>query len=109
MLVIGGGVIGLAVAWRAAQRGSRNVVVVDPSPGGGAAGVAAGMLAPVTELQYGEEPLLRLGMASNERYPAFAAELAEAHCCCSTPCCRIRCSGRSTSSPRWSPPATACS
>ncbi|GAA3025205.1 glycine oxidase ThiO [Streptomyces lactacystinicus] len=78
VLVIGGGVIGLAVAWRAAQRGLRNVIVVDPSPGGGAAGVAAGMLAPVTELQYGEEPLLRLGMASNERYAAFAAELSEA-------------------------------
>ncbi|MBD0675861.1 glycine oxidase ThiO [Streptomyces sp. CBMA156] len=78
VLVIGGGIIGLAVAWRAAQRGVRNVVVVDPDPGHGAAGVAAGMLAPVTELQYGEEPLLRLGMASNERYAAFAAELTEA-------------------------------
>ncbi|MFJ7907821.1 glycine oxidase ThiO [Kitasatospora sp. NPDC096204] len=78
VLVIGGGIIGLAVAWRAAQRGLRNVTVVDPSPGGGAARVAAGMLAPVTELQYGEEPLLRLGMASNERYADFAAELTEA-------------------------------
>ncbi|MFI9326311.1 glycine oxidase ThiO [Kitasatospora sp. NPDC052868] len=76
--MIGGGVIGLAVAWRAAQRGLRRIVVVDPHPGGGAARVAAGMLAPVTELQYGEEPLLRLGMASNERYAAFAAELTEA-------------------------------
>ncbi|MET8541506.1 glycine oxidase ThiO [Kitasatospora sp. NPDC004799] len=78
VLVIGGGIVGLAVAWRAAQRGLRNVIVVDPAPGGGAARVAAGMLAPVTELQYGEEPLLRLGMASNERYAAFAAELTEA-------------------------------
>ncbi|GAA2741494.1 glycine oxidase ThiO [Kitasatospora cinereorecta] len=74
VLVIGGGIIGLAVAWRAAQR-SLAVAVVDPAPGGGAAQVAAGMLAPVTELQYGEEPLLRLGMASNERYADFAAEL----------------------------------
>ncbi|MGW4891145.1 glycine oxidase ThiO [Kitasatospora sp. NPDC004240] len=77
VLVIGGGVIGLAVAWRAAQRGL-SVTVVDPHHGGGAVGVAAGMLAPVTELHYGEEPLLRLGMASNERYAAFAAELTEA-------------------------------
>lgn len=77
VLVIGGGVIGLAVAWRTAQRGLR-VVVVDPAHGGGAVQVAAGMLAPVTELQYGEEALLRLGMASNERYAAFAAELEEA-------------------------------
>ncbi|MGW6914042.1 glycine oxidase ThiO [Kitasatospora sp. NPDC054939] len=77
VLVVGGGIIGLAVAWRAAQRGLR-VAVVDPAPGGGAAQVAAGMLAPVTELQYGEEPLLHLGMASNDRYAAFAAELSEA-------------------------------
>ncbi|GAA1251698.1 glycine oxidase ThiO [Kitasatospora nipponensis] len=77
VLVIGGGVIGLATAWRAAQRGL-SVRVVDPHPGGGAAQVAAGMLAPVTELQYGEEPLLRLGMASNARYASFAAELEEA-------------------------------
>ena len=33
--VIGGGVIGLAVAWRAAQRGM-SVLVADPAPGGGA-------------------------------------------------------------------------
>ncbi|MEV8093558.1 glycine oxidase ThiO [Kitasatospora sp. NPDC085879] len=77
VLVVGGGIIGLGVAWRAAQRGLA-VALVDPVPGGGAAQVAAGMLAPVTELQYGEEPLLRLGMASNERYQAFAAELTEA-------------------------------
>ncbi len=77
VLVVGGGIIGLAVAWRAAQRGL-GVVVVDPAPGGGAVQVAAGMLAPVTELQYGEEALLRLGVASNERYAAFAAELEEA-------------------------------
>src|SRR5579859_5585215 len=77
VLVVGGGIIGLAVAWRTAQRGLR-VTVLDPDPGRGANRVAAGMLAPVTELQYGEEPLLRLGIASNERYAGFVAELTEA-------------------------------
>ena len=48
VLVVGGGLIGLVVAWRAAQRGL-TVAVVDPEPGGGAARVAAGMLAAVTE------------------------------------------------------------
>lgn len=77
VLVVGGGIIGLAVAWRAAQRGLA-VTLLDPDPGRGANRVAAGMLAPVTELQYGEEPLLELGIASNERYADFAAELAAA-------------------------------
>jgi glycine oxidase len=77
VVVVGGGVIGLASAWRLAQRGS-NVVVVDPQPGGGASGVAAGMLAPVTEARIGEGPLLRLNLASWARWPAFAAEVEDA-------------------------------
>ncbi|MFF5531089.1 glycine oxidase ThiO [Streptomyces cinerochromogenes] len=76
VLVIGGGVIGLVTAWRAAQRGLATAVV-DPEPGGGAAQVAAGMLAAVTELHYGEETLLALNLESARRYPDFAAELTE--------------------------------
>ncbi|MFE6762600.1 glycine oxidase ThiO [Streptomyces sp. NPDC057689] len=77
VLVIGGGIIGLVTAWRAAQRGL-STALADPGPGGGAAGVAAGMLAAVTELHYGEETLLGLNLASAGRYPAFTAELEEA-------------------------------
>ncbi len=76
VLVIGGGIIGLVTAWRAAQRGLATAVL-DPEPGGGAAQVAAGMLAAVTELHYGEETLLGLNLASARRYPEFAAELTE--------------------------------
>ncbi|MFB9888315.1 FAD-dependent oxidoreductase [Planobispora takensis] len=75
-MLVGGGIIGLSVAWRAARRGLR-VAVVDPAPAGGASHAAAGMLAPVSEVTYTEEPLLRLGLASLARWPAFAAELAE--------------------------------
>lgn len=77
VLVLGGGVIGLVIAWRSAQRGMR-VTVVDPAPGGGAARVAAGMLAAVTELHYGEQQLLALNLASAQRYPDFVRELEEA-------------------------------
>lgn len=77
VLVVGGGVIGLVTAWRAAQRGLATTVL-DPEPGGGAAQVAAGMLAAVTELHYGEQTLLGLNLASALRYPGFAAELTEA-------------------------------
>jgi glycine oxidase len=77
VLVVGGGVIGLSSAWRLAQRGA-SVTVVDAVLAGAASGVAAGMLAPVTEARLGEAPLLALNRASWARWPAFAAEVADA-------------------------------
>lgn len=77
VVVIGGGLIGLAIAWRAAARGLA-VTVCDPQPGRGASYVAAGMLAPVTEVNYGEEALLRLNLAGARRWPDFAAEVEAA-------------------------------
>ena len=76
VVVVGGGIIGLVTAWRAAQRGLATTVV-DPVPGGGAAQVAAGMLAAVTELHHGEQTLLGLNLESARRYPDFVAELTE--------------------------------
>jgi glycine oxidase len=76
-VVIGAGVIGLACAWRAAQRGLSVLVVDRAEPGAGASGVAAGMLAPVTEAEFGEEALLALNLESARAWPAFAAELGE--------------------------------
>jgi glycine oxidase len=76
VVVVGGGVIGLGIAWRAAQAGL-GVTVVDRTPGRGASWAAAGMLAPVTEVHYGEQPLLDLNLSASARWPAFAAELEE--------------------------------
>ena len=77
IVIAGGGVIGSAIAWRAAQSGAA-VTVVDPDPGRATSWAAAGMLAPVTEAHYGEEPLLALNLASAQLWPTFAEELAEA-------------------------------
>jgi glycine oxidase len=77
-IVVGGGVIGLACAWRAAQRGLDVVVLERARPGAGASNVAAGMLAPVGEATWGEDRLLELALDSHARWPEFAAELATA-------------------------------
>src|SRR5579859_2714350 len=73
--VVGAGAIGLAIAWRAAGRGLRVVVLERGRVGGGASWVAAGMLAPVTEARLTEVPLLELGVASAALYPDFTEEL----------------------------------
>src|SRR3954447_8651144 len=89
--VAGGGVIGLAIAWRAAQAGAR-VVVFDAHRPGAAWPVSAGMrapvaeggfghhqlLAPVAEAECGHDELFALGVGSAGRWPAFADELAAA-------------------------------
>lgn len=74
VVVVGAGIIGLSVAWRAAGRGL-TVAVVDPEPGRGASNVAAGMLAPVSEAHWGEEALVPLMAESARRWPGFATEL----------------------------------
>lgn len=76
--VVGGGVIGLAVAWRAAGRGLRIIVLERGEPGAATSSVAAGMIAPVSEALMSEQRLLRLGLASAAAYPGFIAELEEA-------------------------------
>lgn len=77
-VVVGGGVIGLSCAWRAAQRGARVAVVERGQPPAGATRVAAGMLAPVGELTFGEPELLRMTLAAAELYPGFVADLEAA-------------------------------
>lgn len=77
-VIIGAGVIGLGIGYKARLLGLSTLVVERDRPGAGASGVAAGMLAPVTEATFGEEPLLRLNLDSARRYPAFVAEVTQA-------------------------------
>ena len=72
--VLGGGIVGLGIAWTVIQSG-RTVAVIDPMPAAGATYAAAGMLAPVSELHYQEEHLLELMLASALLYPAFVESL----------------------------------
>lgn len=78
-VIVGGGAIGLSCAWRLCRRGA-DVAVVEksPSPPAGATRVAAGMLAPVGELAFGEPELLKMTLAAAELYPGFVAELEAA-------------------------------
>jgi glycine oxidase len=73
-IVVGAGVIGLATAFELSRTGAE-VIVLDAaaSPGTGATRVAAGMLAPVGELDFGEPALLEINLRSAELYPEFVA------------------------------------
>ncbi len=68
LAVVGGGVIGLAVARRAAQDGW--AVRLHRAPQRGASWVAGGMLAPHSEGWPGEERLLQIGLASLQLWHA---------------------------------------
>lgn len=75
VVVVGGGVIGLALARRLARAGAA-VAVIDAGGGGQASIAAAGMLAPLAEAERAG-PLVELGLDSLRRYPGFAAVLRE--------------------------------
>jgi glycine oxidase len=79
-VVIGAGLVGLASAWRVAQRGLSVLVLDRDGLGAGASSAAAGMLAPITEAEFGAEALLKLNLAGAECWPKFAQDLgAELH------------------------------
>ncbi|WP_353861872.1 glycine oxidase ThiO [Azospirillum formosense] len=76
--VIGAGVIGLSIAWKLAVAGCRVEVFDRGAAGRGASHAAGGMLAACVETEPGEESLLPLTRASQDLWPAFAAELEAA-------------------------------
>jgi glycine oxidase len=78
--VLGGGAIGLACAWRARQQGLSVTLVERDALGSGASKVAAGMLAPVAEAEFGDaaRAVLEMNLRSAAMWPGFAAELGQA-------------------------------
>lgn len=77
IVIIGGGAIGLSIAWRLGRAGlgARTVVVERDRAGEGASRVAAGMIAPVAEAGFDDPEGTAFGRASRERWPSFAEEL----------------------------------
>ena len=74
-VVVGGGVVGLAVAYELARRG-REVLVLDRDDlPGVATRAAAGMLAPTSEADLTDRVMLDLELDSLARYPEFVAAL----------------------------------
>ena len=63
VVVVGGGLIGSSIAWRLAAAG-RAVRMVVGEPAAAASRVAAGMLAPITEISFTEQLLLPFNLAS---------------------------------------------
>jgi glycine oxidase len=76
-VILGGGVMGCAIALRLAQRGRPPLVLERAVPGAEASSAAAGILAPQQEAD-GPGPLLQLGLASRERFPRLVEELSRA-------------------------------
>lgn len=75
VLIIGGGIIGCSIAWRAAQKGFRVKVVDAGRIGGESSWAGAGMLAPGGEVKADGSPWARWSVESLAMYPAFCEEL----------------------------------
>ncbi|TXN67076.1 glycine oxidase ThiO [Methylobacterium sp. WL18] len=69
--IVGGGLIGLSIAWRLARAGRSVVVVERDTIGAGASLAATGMLAPAAEHEPGSDPLLPLALESLRLWPGF--------------------------------------
>lgn len=74
VVVIGDGVIGLAVAWEALRR-KKSVAVVASRRSGAATEASGGMLAPLCEADAADRSVTKLGLASCAIYREWVAEL----------------------------------
>ncbi|HEX7926384.1 MAG TPA: glycine oxidase ThiO [bacterium] len=74
-LIIGGGIVGLGIGWKLAQRGESVTILERGAAGREASWAAAGLLAPATEVHYQEDRNLKLGLESMRLYPDFVAEV----------------------------------
>jgi glycine oxidase len=79
VIVVGGGIIGCAVAYALAKEGVSVRLIERGEPGREASRAAAGMLAPQAEVMHEPQgPFFELCRASLRLYPDFVAEIEEA-------------------------------
>jgi len=76
VVVVGGGIIGCAIAREAARAGLRVHLLEKGAIGGEASGAAAGLLCPQAEADP-DDPLFGIGLASRDLYPEFVRQVAE--------------------------------
>lgn len=76
VVVVGGGVVGASCAWHLARRGL-SVAVCDADPRRGAWAVAAGMLAPGSELRHGGEDVHTVSLEAARRFARYVTDVTE--------------------------------
>ncbi|MCR2803869.1 glycine oxidase ThiO [Paenibacillus soyae] len=77
IIIMGGGVIGLSVAFELQSRGYQTTVLEMARCGGQASGAAAGMLAPYSENVEGPDPFFQLCLDSLRLYPDWIGRVRE--------------------------------
>lgn len=75
--IIGGGVIGLSIAFECRKRGHEITVVEAQRCGGQASGAAAGMLAPYSEIEEDPDDFFRLCQRSLQLFPEWQEEVKQ--------------------------------
>jgi glycine oxidase len=71
IVVVGGGIIGLSVAYELARRGRPVRLLERARRGAGATRASGGMLAPISEAETEPSALIEFGLDSLRRYPGF--------------------------------------
>ncbi|WLR61768.1 glycine oxidase ThiO [Pseudalkalibacillus hwajinpoensis] len=75
--IVGGGVIGLSIAYECRTRGHETTVVEAHKCGGQASGAAAGMLAPYSEIEEDPDDFFRLCQHSLKLFPKWQEEIKQ--------------------------------